>query len=101
MARTPASASKAAQALVSPGPLEAMPNRQEGQRLMANLTPGHLNTQGSSPPGAQALEAAALWILDLGVSAAEARRWAAADPEHPAASCPELIDLMETLAGAA
>jgi hypothetical protein len=91
---------KRPQALVSPGPLEAMPNRQEGQRLMANLTPGRPKTQGSSPRGAQTLEAAALWILDLGVTAAEARRWAA-DPEHPAASCLELISLMETLACAA
>jgi hypothetical protein len=81
-----------------------MPNRQEGQRLMANLTPGHTRAQDPSAtvrPVEAAQKAAALWILDLGVSAAEARRWAAADPEHPAASCPELIDLMETLAGAA
>jgi hypothetical protein len=76
-----------------------MPNRQEGQRLMANLTPGRPKTQGSSPTGALALEAAALWILDLGVSAAEARQWAAMDPGHPAAACLELIDLMESLAG--
>ena len=72
---------------------------------MANLTPGQTKAQGSSPTGMQALEtaqkAAALWILDLGVSAAEARRWATADPEHPAASCLDLIDLMENLAGAA
>jgi hypothetical protein len=81
-----------------------MPNRQEGQRLMANLTPGHARTKDPSAAGRQieaAQKAAALWILDLGVSAAEARRWAAADPEHPAASCLDLIDLMETLAGAA
>ena len=68
---------------------------------MANLTPGHTKAQQSSSSRAQALEAAALWILDLGVSAAEARRWAAEDPEHPAASCLDLINLMETLAGAA
>ena len=71
---------------------------------MANLTPGHARTKDPSAPGRQieaAQKAAALWILDLGVSAAEARRWAAADPEHPAASCLDLIDLMETLAGAA
>jgi len=68
---------------------------------MANLTPGHTKAQRSSPSRAQALEAAALWILDLGVSAAEARRWAAADPEHPAASCLDLINLMEILSGAA
>jgi len=43
--------------------------------------------------------AAALWILDLGISPAEARRWVAADPDHPAASCLDLIDRMETLAG--
>ena len=70
---------------------------------MANLTPGHTRTQDPSAAGRQieaTQKAAALWILDLGVSAAEARRWAAADPEHPAASCLELIDLMETLAGA-
>jgi hypothetical protein len=81
-----------------------MPNRLEGQRLMANLTPGQTETQDPSPAEAQTLKAtqkaAALWILDLGVSAAEARRWAAADPEHPAASCLDLIDLMETVAGA-
>jgi hypothetical protein len=71
---------------------------------MANLTPGHAMAQGSGPAGPRTFEAAqraaALWILDLGVSAAEARDWAAADPEHPAASCLDLIDLMETLAGA-
>jgi len=71
---------------------------------MANLTPGQTQTQDSSPADPRTLvavkTAAALWILDLGVSAAEARRWAAADPEHPAASCLELIDLMESLAGA-
>jgi len=72
---------------------------------MANLTPGHPETQGSGPAKPQTLEAvktaAALWILDLGVTAAEARRWATADPEHPAASCLDLIELMENLAGAA
>jgi hypothetical protein len=56
---------------------------------MANLAPAR--------PGSQ--EAVALWLLDLGITAAEARRWAAADPEHPAASCLEVIDLMDTLAG--
>ncbi len=55
---------------------------------MANLAPARHGPQ----------EAAALWLLDLGVTAAEARRWAATDPEHPAASCLELIDLMESLA---
>ena len=72
---------------------------------MANLTPGHTEPQAAESSTPQTLEAvkraAALWILDLGVSAAEARRWAAADPEHPAASCKELIDAMEALAGAA
>ena len=68
---------------------------------MANLTPGHPETQESGPPEPQGLRAAALWILDLGITAAEARRWATTDPEHPAACCLELIDLMETLAGAA
>jgi len=72
---------------------------------VANLTPGQTPTQASSPAEAQTFEAAwkaaALWILDLGVSAAEARRWATADPGHPAASCLDLIDLMETLAAAA
>ena len=55
---------------------------------MANLT----------PTGPEAQEAVALWLLDLGVTAAEARRWATTDPEHPAAACLELIDLMESLA---
>jgi len=45
--------------------------------------------------------AVALWLLDLGITAAEARQWAMEDPEHPAASCLELIDVTETLAGAA
>jgi hypothetical protein len=44
------------------------------------------------------LSAIALWLLDLGVLAAEARQWAMTDPEHPAASCLELIDAMEALA---
>ena len=70
---------------------------------MATLTPGHTETQGSGPAMPQTLEAvktaAALWILDLGISPAEARRWVAADPDHPAASCLDLIDRMETLAG--
>jgi hypothetical protein len=57
---------------------------------MANLAPAR--------PGSQ--EAVALWLLDLGITAAEARRWATTDPEHPAASCLELIDLMESLVGA-
>jgi len=43
----------------------------------------------------------ALWLLDIGITPAEARQWATADPEHPAASCLELIDVMEALAGAA
>ena len=72
---------------------------------MANVTPRHTKTQAAKSAETQdheaAQKAAALWILDLGVSAAEARHWAAADPEHPAASCLDLIDLMETLAGAA
>ena len=58
---------------------------------MANLAPVR--------PGPQ--EAVALWLLDLGITAAEARQWATADPGHPAAACLELIDLMEALAGAA
>ncbi len=58
---------------------------------MANLAP--------TRPGTQ--EAVALWLLDLGITAAEARQWAMEDPEHPAASCLELINVMETLAGAA
>ena len=44
------------------------------------------------------LSAIALWILDLGVTAAEARHWAASDPQHPAASCLDLVDAMEALA---
>ena len=71
---------------------------------MANLASTCPRTQGTAPAGPQALEAvktaAALWILDLGVSPSEARHWAMADPEHPAASCLGLIDVMETLAGA-
>ncbi len=56
---------------------------------MANLA--------STRPGTQ--EAVALWLLDLGITPAEARQWATADPEHPAASCLDLIDVMEALAG--
>jgi hypothetical protein len=44
------------------------------------------------------LNAIALWLLDLGITAPEARRWATTDPGHPAASCLELIDAMEVLA---
>jgi hypothetical protein len=59
---------------------------------------------GARGPESQSFDAmktaAALWILDLGVSATEARQWATADPGHPAASCLELIDAMEALAGA-
>jgi hypothetical protein len=57
----------------------------------------------ASPDTPQTLEAikraAALWILDLGISPEEARRWAATDPGHPAASCLEVIDVMEALTG--
>jgi hypothetical protein len=44
------------------------------------------------------LSAIALWILDLGVTAAEAREWAASNPQHPAASCLDLVDAIEALA---
>ena len=61
-------------------------------------------THGAGQGALQALEAikraTALWILDLGISPEEARRWAATDPEHPAASCLEVIDVMEALTGA-
>ncbi len=71
---------------------------------MTNLASTRPRAQGTAPAGPQVLEAvktaAALWILDLGVSPSEARQWAMADPEHPAASCLGLIDVMETLAGA-
>ena len=46
---------------------------------MANLTPGHPKAQGPDPQSLDAMKtAAALWILDLGVSATEARQWATA-----------------------
>ena len=51
-----------------------------------------------APANDSSLSAVALWLLDLGITATEARRWAMADPEHPAASCLELIDAMEALA---
>jgi len=50
------------------------------------------------PANDSSFSAVALWLLDLGITAAEARQWAMADPEHPAASCLELIDVMEALA---
>ena len=59
---------------------------------MANLAP--------TSPRAPNEACDALWLLDLGITAAEARQWAMADPEHPAASCLDLIDVMEALAGA-
>jgi hypothetical protein len=80
-----------------------MPNRQEGQRLMTNLASTLPKTQQAAlaEPQTEAMKTAvALWLLDLGITAAEARQWATADPEHPAASCLELIDVMESLAGA-
>ena len=51
-----------------------------------------------SPADDSSLSAIALWILDLGVLPEEARQWAMADPEHPVASCLELIEVMEALA---
>lgn len=51
-----------------------------------------------SPADDSSISAVALWLLDLGITAAEARQWATADPGHPAASCLELIDVMEALA---
>jgi hypothetical protein len=51
-----------------------------------------------TPADDSSLSAIALWLLDLGVLAEEARRWAMTDPEHPAASCLELIDVMEAMA---
>jgi hypothetical protein len=51
-----------------------------------------------SPANDSSLSAIAVWLLDLGVLAEEARQWAMTDPEHPAASCMELIDVMEALA---
>jgi hypothetical protein len=51
-----------------------------------------------APANDSSLNAIALWVLDLGVRAGEAREWAMTDPEHPAASCLELIDVMEALA---
>jgi hypothetical protein len=51
-----------------------------------------------APANDSSLSAIALWLLDLGVLAGEARQWAMTDPEHPAASCLELIDVMEALA---
>jgi hypothetical protein len=70
---------------------------------MANLAPTGPGSQGAASAKPQSREAfktaAALWILDLGVTPAEARRWAG-DPQHPAASCLELVDAMEALAGA-
>jgi hypothetical protein len=51
-----------------------------------------------APANDSSLSAVALWLLDLGITVAEARQWAMADPEHPAASCLELIDVMEALA---
>jgi len=51
-----------------------------------------------TPADDSSLSAIALWLLDLGVHAEEARQWAMTDPEHPAASCLELIDAMEALA---
>jgi hypothetical protein len=71
---------------------------------MANLAPTCPGAQEAAPvePQAETMKTAvALWLLDLGITAAEARQWAMEDPEHPAASCLELIDVMETLAGAA
>jgi hypothetical protein len=50
------------------------------------------------PANDSSLSAVALWLLDLGITAGEARQWATADPEHPAASCLQLIDAMESLA---
>jgi hypothetical protein len=67
---------------------------------MANLAPTRPETQGTGPQTEAMKTAVALWLLDLGITAAEARQWAMADPEHPAASCLELIDTMEALAGA-
>jgi hypothetical protein len=51
-----------------------------------------------APATGSSLSAIALWLLDLGIHAGEARQWAMTDPEHPAASCLELIDVMEALA---
>jgi len=51
-----------------------------------------------APANDSSLSAIALWILDLGVTAAEARQWAASDPQHPAASCLDLVNAMEALA---
>ena len=67
---------------------------------MANLAPTRPEAQEAEPQTEAMKTAVALWLLDLGITAVEARQWATADPEHPAASCLELIDLMETLAGA-
>ena len=51
-----------------------------------------------APANDSSLSAVALWLFDLGITAAEARQWAMADPEHPAASCLELNDVMAALA---
>jgi hypothetical protein len=51
-----------------------------------------------APANDSSLSAIALWLLDLGVLAGEARQWATADPKHPAASCLDLISVMEALA---
>lgn len=70
---------------------------------MVNLASGLPDAQEARPPGTRTPEnaktAVALWLLDLGITAAEARQWAT-DPTHPAASCLELVDVMEILAGA-
>ncbi len=98
MARTPTAANEAALGAGTAG--AAGSHAQPAGRTTTDGQSGHLKTQAARPPGAQTLEAAALWILDLGISA-EARRWAASDSQHPAAACLELIGLMETLAGTA
>jgi hypothetical protein len=51
-----------------------------------------------SPAAGSSLSDIAVWLLDLGISAGEARQWATTDPGHPAASCLALIDAMEALA---
>ena len=51
-----------------------------------------LHPANDSSPGA-----IARWLLDLGVLAGEDAPVGKADPEHPAASCLDLIDVMEAL----
>ena len=98
MLRTPLN--EAVPCAADAGTAEAMPNRQEGQRLMANLAPPNLPDLVGAPDAAvqdrDAVIAGTIRVFrSVGITADDLRSWA---PWCPALA--ELADAMDSPAGA-